>query len=182
MVSRPRTPIQKTPAYLRCPLFWVYRLSSWSGGLACVSLLALVLVISVDVASRYIFNTTYIWVSELEIYLFAMTFLFGAPFALKHDKHVRLDLFYEHATRRKKNWINLLGTLLFLLPWSILILVMSFDFAWNSWLIRESSSQAGGLPRLYMLKFSIVVCFFLLSIQGIAFLVRSIGKEVISQH
>ena len=104
---------------------------------------------------------------ETQWYLFAIIFLLGAAYALKHDEHVRVDLFYRDASRQRKALINLLGTLLFQIPFSILAIYFSWQWTLNSWAIFEVSSDPGGLPR-YPLKSMIIVSFSLLILQGIS--------------
>ena len=104
---------------------------------------------------------------ETQWYLFAIIFLLGAAYTLKHDEHVRVDLFYRDSSRQRKALINLLGTLLFQIPFSILAIYFSWQWTLNSWAIFEVSSDPGGLPR-YPLKSMIIVSFSLLILQGIS--------------
>lgn len=135
---------------------------------------ALVLLICADVFARYIFGTTVIWIVELEIYFFALIFLLGAGYAFQHDKHVRVDVFYSKAKPKRKAWINLIGGILFLIPWCVVVLQVAFRYAQNSFLINESSPQPGGLPALYLLKSAIFVGFTFLLLQAIASIIRSL--------
>jgi len=135
---------------------------------------ALVVLICADVFARYIFQSTVIWIVELEIYFFALIFLIGAGYAFQHDKHVRVDVFYSKAKPKTKAWINLIGGILFLLPWCIVVLQVAYRYARNSFLINESSPQPGGLPALYLLKSAIFVGFVFLLLQAIASVLRSL--------
>ncbi|MEE9373140.1 MAG: TRAP transporter small permease subunit [Saprospiraceae bacterium] len=134
----------------------------------------LVLVIFIDVLLRYILSFSFIWITEIEIYLFALSFLFGSGYTLKHDKHVRVDIFYEGKTPVKKAWVNLLGGLFFLIPWCLVAILSCWKYASFSFGFRESSAQAGGLPALYILKFCFVFGFVFLLMQGIALILRSV--------
>lgn len=134
----------------------------------------LVLVICIDVAARYLFSVTYIWILEIEIYLFALIFLLGSGYAFKHDKHVRVDVFYSKASPKGKAWINLIGGVLFLLPWCVVVLQVAWRYAEASYLMNESSAQQGGLPALYLLKFIILLGFVLLTLQAISSIIRSV--------
>jgi len=120
----------------------------------------MVIVICIDVLLRYLFNFSFIWITEVEIYLFALCFLFGAGYALKHDKHVRVDLFYDQWSPVRRAWVDLLGTLLFLFPWCIVAIISCWKYAHFSFSFKEGSPQAGGLPALL--------------IQGISLTLRSI--------
>lgn len=134
----------------------------------------LVALICMDVAMRYLFDFTLIWVIELEIYLFALLFLISTGYALQKDKHVRVDVFYANKTDVQKAWIDMIGTLIFLIPWCAIIIWVSYNYAWMSFVIREKSAQPGGLPALYLLKASITLGFFLLMLQGLSIILKSI--------
>lgn len=133
----------------------------------------LMILICVDVVLRYLFSETETWVIELEWHLFAMIFLIGASYTLLYDKHVRVDLFYEKFSRRKKDLVNTIGVLLFLIPWSIIIISKGIDYTINSWNFNEGSSQPGGLPMRFIIKSFIPLGFILLLIQGISELIKA---------
>ena len=120
---------------------------------------------------------------ETQWYLFAIIFLLGAAYTLKHNEHVRVDLFYRDASRQRKALVNLLGTLLFQIPFSILAIYFSWQWTLNSWAIFEVSSDPGGLPR-YPLKSMIIVSFSLLILQGISEAIKNwaILKETSPQE
>lgn len=134
----------------------------------------LVLFMCFDVIRRYLFNQTAVWITELEWHVFALIFLLGAGYALKHDKHVRVDLFYAKFSPKGKAWVNLLGTLIFLIPWCLIIITSSYRYAHNAYLINESSPDPGGLPARYIIKFAITIGFVLLLLQAIALILESI--------
>ena len=149
-----------------------------------VSWLSTVLVVLVcfDVISRRIFSDTSAWVMELEWHFFALLFLFGAGYGLKHNRHVRVDLFYANFSIRDKALVNAIGHLLFLIPWCIVVIWVAVQYASSSYLINEGSPDPGGLPLLYPIKFAIVLGVFLLLLQAIsdtikAFLLLSAPKE-----
>lgn len=109
----------------------------------------------------------------MEIYFFALCFLMASGYAFKHDKHVRVDLFYSNYSKKKKAWTNLLGGLLLLLPWSLISSYVCFNYFLKSWRLGESSLQPGGLPAIYILKFFLFLGFFLLVLQAIASILKS---------
>ena len=129
--------------------------------------LGLVLLICTDVILRYFFAATKTWVIELEWHLFAAIFLLGAAFAYKNDQHVRVDVFYQNLSEKKKAWINLTGNLFFLLPWTLVVIYVSSEYTYQSWLVREISPDPGGLPARYIIKGAIALGFTLLLIEGI---------------
>jgi len=145
----------------------VGKLFAWSTSL-------MVWVICIDVIMRYVFNASFIWIVELEIYFFALSFLFAGGYAFKHDKHVRVDLFYAKWSAKGKARVNLIGGVLFLLPWCIVSIMVCWKYAMRSFRLGESSPQPGGLPALYILKFCLVIGFVLLLFQGIASIIESI--------
>ena len=136
--------------------------------------LILILLICVDVFMRYFLSTSKIWMVELEWHLFSVLFLVGASYTLLHDKHVRVDLFYENYSPKRKRIVNALGILILIIPWCLIILTTSWDYALNSFSFREGSPQPGGLPARYIVK-SIIFCgYFLLLVQAISILIKSI--------
>jgi len=134
----------------------------------------LVLVIVYDVAARYLFNTSSAGIVELEWHLFSFIFLLGAAYALKHDRHVRVDVFYQNFSIKRQAWINLIGTLLFLIPFCVVVIAASWKFTANSWLIQESSPDPGGLPARYVVKAAIPIGFALLLLQAVSLFIRSL--------
>ncbi|MCF6323271.1 MAG: TRAP transporter small permease subunit [Gammaproteobacteria bacterium] len=150
----------------------------WSG--RCVSwlTLALVLLVSYDVTMRYLFQDGSVALQELEWHIFALIFLLGAAYTLKHDEHVRVDLIYHSRwmSERRRAWVDLFGTLFFLLPFCILIIVSAWPFVENSYELNEHSPDPGGLPYRYLIKMMIPLCFVLLALQGIAIIIRSAQK------
>ncbi len=150
----------------------------WSGRTIAWLTLALVLLVSYDVTMRYLFQEGSVALQELEWHLFALIFLLGAAYTLKHDEHVRVDLIY-HArwmSERRRAWVDLLGTLFFLLPFSVLIIYSAWPFVENAYILSEQSPDPGGLPYRYLIKLMIPLCFVLLVIQGIAIIIRSAQK------
>jgi len=128
----------------------------------------MVINVFIDVLLRYGLNKGSIAMQELEWHLFATIFLLGAGSTLKNNGHVRVDLIYNNLGERKKAWINLTGSLLFLLPFSLMVILSSQDFVISSFQIQETSPDPGGLPARFILKSMIPIGFILLFIQGIA--------------
>ncbi len=133
----------------------------------------LVLVVCYDVFARYFLKRSVVAIQELEWHLFAIIFLIGAAYTLKYDRHVRVDVFYTRLSPRHKAMINFWGSLLFLLPFALLVIWSSKNFVINSFLIKETSPDPGGLPARYILKAAIPIGFFLLFLQGLVLAIRS---------
>jgi TRAP-type mannitol/chloroaromatic compound transport system permease small subunit len=140
--------------------------------LALLMLLAQFLV----VVLRYLFGTSYIWGTETVLYLHAALFMLGAGYTLLVDGHVRVDILYAGLGERGKALVDLLGTLLFLLPTCLVILWFTWRFTANSWAIREGPLSVGGIPASFLLKTLIPAFAILLLIQGISLALRSLVR------
>ena len=124
------------------------------------------------VVLRYGFNVGWIAMQESVTYLHAAVFLVGAAYTYQQDGHVRVDVFYRQFSERRKAMVNFFGTLFFLLPTSIFITVVSWDYVIESWSNLEGSRESGGLPFLYVLKSFILVFSITLSLQGLSELIK----------
>jgi len=155
----------------------IERFSELTGRLISWLVLSMVLIIGYDVAMRYLFQNGSVALQELEWHLFALVFLLGAAYTLKHDDHVRVDIFYRSRFMgaRRRACIDLLGSLLFLLPFCLLVISASLPFVENSFSMSESSPDPGGLPARWLLKAAIPFGFSLLLIQGVALAIRSVA-------
>ncbi len=111
---------------------------------------------------------------ELQWYLFSLLFLLGAAYTLRHDAHVRVDIVYSKLSKKGKAWIDLGGTVLFLIPFCILMLWVSWPAVYNSWQVLEMSPDPGGLPR-YPIKTVIPIAFFLILVQGLSMFIRNLA-------
>lgn len=111
---------------------------------------------------------------ELQWYLFSLVFLLAAAYTLKHDAHVRVDVLYGRLSAKGKAWVNLLGTMLFLIPFCVMILWTAWPAVQESWALREMSADPGGLPR-YPIKTIIPIAFLLLLLQGLALVIRQVA-------
>lgn len=127
------------------------------------------------VVARYGFGSFSQKMSELGTYFFALSFLFASGYAFKHEKHVRVDLFYAKWSEKGKARVNLIGGILFLLPWCIVSMIVCWKYAITSFNMGESSQEPSGLPALYLLKFTLFIGFTLLLIQGVASILKSIA-------
>lgn len=127
-----------------------------------------------DVVMRYLFNRSFVAVQELEWHLFSMLFLLAAGYTLRHDQHVRVDLFYQQWGARTRAWINLVGVLLFLLPGCYLLLTVSIPWVMTAYEIGEISPDPGGIPARYLIKSMLPLGFFLVSLQGFSLAITSL--------
>ena len=147
--------------------------NEWVGRTLAWFTLGMVLVTLAVVIMRYGFTFGRIWIQEIAMYLHAAVFMLGAGYTLQHKGHVRVDIFYENFSRRRKALVDFLGTLLLLMPVAIFIFVWSLDFVGHSWARLEQSPETGGLPFVYILKTFIPLMALLLIVQGLAELARN---------
>ncbi len=134
--------------------------------------LAMVLVTSVVVLLRYGFGIGSVALQESVMYLHGLVFMLGAAYTLQRDGHVRVDVLYRNFSRRRRAWVDALGTLLFLLPFCGYVLLSSWEFVAVAWRVRETSTD-GGIPAVFLLKSLIPAMAILLALQGIAELLRA---------
>ncbi len=158
---------------------WIDTINEYIGRLTYWLTLVMVGVGAWNVLGRYIGrgigeNLSSNVLIEIQWYLFDLLFLLGAAYTLKHDEHVRVDLLQSRMNAKQKAVVDLLGTVLFLIPFSLAIVVYSWGAIANSWAIREMSPDPGGLPR-YPIKSAILVCFILLILQGISQAIKNIA-------
>ena len=159
---------------LRQYVHWIDRLNETIGKGISWGTTALVILVCADVFRRWLINDTEAWIMELEWHLFALIFLLGAAYTLKHDKHVRVDLFFAKFSPRDKAWVNIVGSIFFLLPWCAVIIYMSWAYTLEAWQVGEGSPDPGGLPARFLIKGAITLGISLLMLQGISELFKSI--------
>jgi len=111
---------------------------------------------------------------EVQWYMFAVIVMFGASYTLKRNEHVRVDLFYMTLSRRGQLWVDILGTLIFLLPTCLILAWLSWPFFMQSYLVDEHSSNAGGLLR-WPIKLVLPVGFLLVALQGLSELIKRVA-------
>jgi TRAP-type mannitol/chloroaromatic compound transport system permease small subunit len=135
--------------------------------------LTMVIVMAAIVVLRYVFQIGSIALQESIIYINALIFTFGVAYTLKDQGHVRVDIFYSRINEKKRAWVDLFGSLLFLVPSTCFIIWISWDYVAVSWRIREGSAESSGLPFVYLLKAVILVIPALLLLQGISEIMKS---------
>ncbi len=136
----------------------------------------MVLVTFTIVVLRYAFSLGWISMQESVTWMHAAVFMLGAAYTLKRDEHVRVDIFYRSMSERGQALVDLLGTLIFLLPMAVFLAVSSWDYVSTSWHIREASREVGGLPYPFVpiLKSLMPATAGMLILQGIANLLGAI--------
>lgn len=150
------------------------QVSELSGRLISWLTLFIVLITFIVVILRYIFNIGSIALQESISYMHAFVFMLGAAYTLKHDSHVRVDIFYRKMSAKNKALVDLVGTLLLLFPVCLFIFFSSWDYVLTSWSQFEESGEAGGLAYVYILKTALLIMPVLLIVQGTALSLKSL--------
>lgn len=151
------------------------------GKIATWMVLIATLISAGNAASRYLFSASSNAWLEIQWYLFAAMVLLGAPYVLKLNEHVRVDLFYSMMSERMRLWIDLLGGLLFLLPICLIMIYFTWPWFVESWTINEASMNAGGLIR-WPVKLMLPIGFALMALQGISEIIKRIQALVMHGH
>jgi TRAP-type mannitol/chloroaromatic compound transport system permease small subunit len=125
------------------------------------------------VVLRYAFGFGSIRLQESVLYAHAGMFMLGAAWTLQAEGHVRVDIFYTQATPRARAMVDLLGAIIFLLPFAAALFALTLPYVERSWLIFEGSPQPSGLPFVYLLKTIILVFAGLIGLQGVAQAIRA---------
>jgi len=136
--------------------------------------LVMVLVSSGNAMSRYALSiASNAWL-ELQWYLFAAVFLLCSGYTLRHNEHIRIDVISGRLSRRGQMWIDIFGTLFFLLPMAAYITWLSWPIFMNAWNSNEISGSAGGLIR-WPARALVPAGFCLLTLQGLSELIKRIA-------
>jgi len=148
--------------------------NDWIGrGLAWLTL-GMVLVTFVVVLMRYVFGLGSTLMQESVVYMHAIVFMGCAGFALVHNGHVRCDIYYGAASHRAKAVVDIIGSVVFLVPTCILILWVTWPYATASWAVLEGSPEGRmGIPAVFLLKTLILVFAALLAVQSVSMTVQS---------
>lgn len=128
------------------------------------------------VIARYVFSLGSIWLSETVIYLHAAMFMGAAAWTLRAGGHVRVDVFYAHASKRTQALVDLFGAALLLLPFALVLLWLSVPYAARSWAILERSQESSGLPLVYALKTVIPAFSVLMALQGFSQAIKALAS------
>lgn len=167
-------------------LSFINKIIDITGTICVISLLLMICNVFIDVFVRYFvidlvkYFHIYDWydqhlswlggigMQELEKHWFALTFLLGLSYTLKENGHVRVDVFYDNLPRRVQAIINILGSFIFIIPFSLLVFGYSWDFFIDSWESAENKGDPGSLPRLWPFKFLLPLAFFMLILGAIS--------------
>jgi TRAP-type mannitol/chloroaromatic compound transport system permease small subunit len=141
------------------------------GRIANWLVLAACLISAANAMSRYAFDlSSNAWL-EIQWYLFAAIVMLGASHTLRMNEHVRVDIVYTHLPERGKEWLDLVGTAVFLVPSMLVIAWYSIPFFMQSWSVQEVSGNAGGLIR-WPVKILVPLGFTLVALQGVSEIIK----------
>lgn len=161
-----------------------------SGWICVGALLLMIGNVFIDVFVRYVvidilkYFDIYLWydkhlswlggigMQELEWHWFSILFLLGLGYTLRDNGHVRVDVFYDRFPRKTQAWINILGGLIFTIPFSILVVNYGWEFFVDSWNTEENKGDPGSLPRLWPIKFVIPLAFVFLILSTIVVILQ----------
>ena len=164
-------------------LFSIDRLSAWSGKAISWLVLISTLLISFDVAMRYLSKPfgdpihaiwfTYNYSYDMSYYLYAILFMVGGAYALSRAQHVRGDIFYRTWSVKKQGAVDFFLYLFAFFPGIIAMVSVGAQWAAYSWSIHERAFTSAAAPPLYPLKTVIPIAALLMAIQGVAETIRA---------
>lgn len=136
----------------------------------------MVLVTFTIVVLRYVFESGWVWMQEVVLYMHAFVFLIGSAYALGRDAHVRVDILYRPLSERGKAVVNGIGSLVILIPICLVIFYQAYPYVLDSWRVLEGSKDGGGLEAVFLLKTGILLFCVLLLLQALAILRRTLSS------
>ncbi len=153
------------------------RISNVTGKIISWFTLAMVLLTTVIVVMRYVFDAGMIWMQESVTWMHAAVFMVGAAYTLLHEEHVRVDIFYRKMSERRRAMVDLIGVIIFLMPLCGFLALTAYDFAAVSWSIDETSREPGGLPypMIPLLKSLVIVMPVAVALQGVSMMLRALA-------
>lgn len=151
------------------------RVTETGGRLLAWLCLWMALLTTTVVVLRYGFNWGHIAMQEAVTYMHGCVFMLGAAYTLKHNEHVRVDIFYRKLSDRSRAWVNSVGGIVFLLPMCAYITGASWSYVLESWSIRETSPEPGGIPGVFLLKSLLPLLAVNLAVQGLAETLRNLS-------
>lgn len=153
--------------------YYLERIAKYSGYLAAILVVILSLLVAYDAGMRYLFSAGSIALQEVEWHLFDVIFLLGLTYALKHDKHVRVDIFFDRYSQQTRMIVQILSMLLLVMPFSLLFLNDALDMTYQSFMQNEVSSDPGGLTHRWLIKAMLAFAFVLLIVQALSEILKA---------
>ncbi len=150
------------------------RVSEATASVIVYLVVLLTAVLGYEILARYAFNSPTKWAFDMSYMIGGAFFLFGEAYALKHKRHVRIDIFYNRFSTRTRASIDVFFYLLFFFPLWIGMLVYLYPYVLFSWKVQERSMQSYWQPLIYPFKTLMPIGVFLLVLQGLADFLRSL--------
>lgn len=153
-------------------MYYIESFTKFVSYLTAIILALLVILVIFDATNRYLFSHGSTALQELEWHFFDIVILLSIAFTLRHNAHVRVDIFYDRFSPKLQALVNIVSILLFVLPLSFLIIYIGIGFVEMSFVQHEASSNPGGLKYRWIVKALMPLAFILLSIQALKELVK----------
>jgi len=144
------------------------------GKILSIFMVLLIINVFYDVVSRYFFGGGSIALQELEWHIFGIIILYGMSYTLREEGHVRVDFLYNNFSPKTQAIINILGTIIFIIPLAIFIIYGSYGFVMDSYTTNEISDDPGGLTHRWIIKAMIPLSFLFLIITSIGYVIKNI--------
>jgi TRAP-type mannitol/chloroaromatic compound transport system permease small subunit len=140
--------------------------------------LAMVAITFIVVILRYAFGIGVVWMQESIVWMHGAVFMLGAAWTFQREEHVRVDIFYRKLGDIGQAWVNIVGVLLFLMPFCLFLIYASYDYVAASWAIREVSRDSGGLPYpfLPLIKSALLLMPVMVALQGLSMLLVAVRR------
>lgn len=151
------------------------KFSNILGYLTAFATVLMVINVFFDAMMRYLFNWGSVGLQEMEWHLLSVVILLGISFTLMEEGHVRVDVIYDRLGHKKRAIINIIGTVIFTMTFSLLIATGSINFVIESFVSGETSNDPGGLPYRFIVKGLIPFSFFLLTFMCLGYIVKNIN-------
>lgn len=132
------------------------------------------IVCAIVVVLRYVFLMSFTWMQELYVWIHAVVFLTAASFAMLVNAHVRVDILYNKWSLKTRTIVEIIGAVVFTLPWLIVLGFLTWPFVLDSWKILEGSAQPNGMPGVYLFRTMLLVFCVLMTLQCLAIIARGI--------
>ncbi|MBM3951258.1 MAG: TRAP transporter small permease subunit [Rhodospirillales bacterium] len=148
--------------------------TAWVGRIVAYLCVATVLICFANVYLRYALGVGFVWLQESYIWTHCAAIMFGSSYAILQGGFVRVDMFYNRMSARGKAWVDLFGTIAFLAPFLLMMMFSGWSFFLASWKMNERSAYESGLSGVYLLKGTILIFAFLVGVQALAIMLRSV--------
>lgn len=150
------------------------RISTWAGKLTSWLIISLMLMVCIEVFKRYILNAPTSWIFDAENMMYGTLFMMCGAYTLAQNAHVRGDFLYSSMKPRMQASLDVVLYIAFFIPGILGLIYAGYDYAWQSWLIREHSNVTSEGPPVYQFKAVIPVAGVLVMLQGLAEILRSV--------